>query len=218
MNATLSITGSVKGVDPQGFALVGGIAFAIAPAHLPKKDQIVKIEAHLDQAPQASDEQPVWTATSVIVFDMPQDQSAAPVAVPQRTDHHNTVATPATAPQAAAPTQRSAAPAPAPVATKAAAPVRFGLSKQTPAAPGSAKAIANQAVTAAATSSRFSKPAQTATATPNQSTGRFGIPAATGARPAASAPQSARPPFVASAPAKAPTKTLDEFTDDDIPF
>jgi len=191
-HAILSITGSVKGVDPQGFVLVGGIAFAIAPALLPKKGQIVKIDAHLDHAPQAPDEQPVWTATSVIAFDIHQAQVSTPVEVPQRTDHHNTVATQAAAPQPSNPAQSSAAPTPTKAATPAAPTVRFGLPKQAPAEPASAKAIANQAVTAAAAS------------------GRFGGPAASGARPAASAPQSARPPFVAS-------KDLDE-TSDRIPF
>ncbi len=225
MNAILSITGSVKGVDPQGFALVGGIAFAIAPAQLPKKGQIVKIEAQLAQAPAAADDQPIWTATSVIAFDMPQAQAAAPVEVPQRTDHHNTVSSPAApAPAAAAtPAQPKAAAAPAATSRFGAAPTKpKAAPAQTPAP--SAAAIAQHAVTAASTTSRFQRPAAAAAAPAAaqsvpaaQPARRFGAvatsaPAAPAARPAAQPAATSRPPFTTG------NAAVDAFEETDIPF
>lgn len=101
MNAILSITGSVTGVDPQGYARVGGIAFAIPVAQLPQKGQIVKIAAQLIEAPGSAQEAPVWTAVSVIAFNMPQatvarppaSGSTAPVASPTRTTTQTPVQT-----------------------------------------------------------------------------------------------------------------------------
>lgn len=122
MNAILSITGSVTGVDPQGYARVGGIAFAIPIAQLPKKGQIVKIAAQLTEAPESTQEAPVWTAVSVIAFDMPQVAAAQPPAPSQATP-------------AAAPTRTNTTQTPVQTGTKPTGAGRFGSLPATAAKP-----------------------------------------------------------------------------------
>lgn len=203
MNAILSITGSVKAVDPQGYILVAGIAFSVGPSQLPRKGQIVKIEAHLAKPPQSADEQPIWTTSSIIAFDMPDaapaTATAPQAAVPHRTDHHNPIAA---TPAAKVETAPAAAQAPA-GGRFGTTPTRTASTKET-AAPSSAAAIANQAVSSAATSSRFQRPVTPAPARrfPGAST-----PASSPSRAPAPTAQ-ARPPFVS---------TTDDL-DDDVPF
>lgn len=144
MITTLQITGPVSAVDPNGFILVGGIAFAVPKDKLPGVGQIVRLDASLSAA-SAAERPPVWDTAAVLIYPTAagsQDKPApvAASAAPAVPAAPAPVATPQSAPPrrfgaavAAAPAATGAAQAPKPVPQSRSSTVsRFGdLSKRT---------------------------------------------------------------------------------------